>query len=621
MNSYCPECQTTFDRGVGICPRDDTELVPTDQRDDPLEGAVLDERYRLETLLGAGGMGVVYRATQLAVDRDVAVKILRHELGDDSLAHERFSREAKHISSLRHPNIVQLIDFGRDVDLDAWFLVMEHVEGHSLADLLSDGRLAWELALEIVYQVCGALLASHEREMIHRDLKPENLHLMPVADGTLQVKVLDFGIARCLEHTTQLTESGMVCGTPAYLAPEQARDGEIGAETDLYSLGICLYEMLTGHLPFEASTPLQLMFKHVHESPAPIRESVPAEAPVDGLQSLLDTMLAKDRADRPESARGIRDRIEEIRRANDRPLRGLSGQDDWRERLGEMVHPRAEDDGEDRRLADRRSVDPLAMTAGTLQTIHPTFKKFEHVSTHEWTGRREAPTDPRQPFAMMETIEAPAETADVPERPEVAESERQEVTEAADDRPSLTMAVAGLSLVAVVLGGVAFAVSGDGGSRPSPEDDEPTARQPEGDPSVVASGDDGPETTEGRPDAGRAGVDRGARGDLRADTGSAGAAVGQTGGSEAPADDSREAPPDTKRPASSSGGGEQPPPIESPPSGETRAAAGPERATDEGDAAAEPATPEASAETASEPTEDSEKSVEEMLDQLEHDRE
>lgn len=492
MNFYCPACHSTFDRRLDTCPHDDHALIPADQRDDPFEGTVLDDRYRLEALLGAGGMGMVYRSTQLAVDRDVAVKLLRNELDTDGRAHERFSREAQHISSLRHPNIVQLIDFGRDAELDVWFLVMEHVEGRSLADLLSQGRLSWELALEVVYQVCAGLTASHDREMIHRDLKPDNLHAMAVADGTLQVKILDFGIARCLEQTTQLTESGVICGTPAYLAPEQAMDGDIGPETDLYALGVCLYEMVTGRLPFEADSGVSMMVKHVSESPAPARDYLPDEAPVDQLQSLLDDLLAKQPEARPDGAGEVRSRIETIRESAGRPRLGLAGEHDWERRLDELVHSRLEGDGPDGQLANRRTVDPLAMTAGTLQTIHPTFKKYDLASTREWSGRNDPVTEdavrgthgptpagdgaPALPGAAARSdpadpstgVPVDDETAGSPHRPdEPPESAATSPSaDRSDDRWRLTAIVAVLASLAGILAGVALSIGPNGGSSP-----------------------------------------------------------------------------------------------------------------------------------------------------------
>ena len=444
VNSFCPECQSTFTRAVGICPHDDTELVPADDREDPYEGAVLEDRYRLESLLGAGGMGMVYRSTQLAVDRHVAVKILRNELDSNPQANARFTREAKSISSLRHPNIVQLIDFGRDPELEAWFLVMEYVEGRGLADLIEEGRLAWELALEVVYQVCGALLASHEDEMVHRDLKPDNLHLVPVADGTLQVKVLDFGIARCLEQTTQLTESGVICGTPAYMSPEQAEGGEIGPGTDIYALGICLYEMLTGRLPFAAESGLQLMLKHVTDKPAPIRGQLTEEAPVDRLQNLLDKMLAKDIADRPDSARQVRTEIEEIRQSIGQPLHRLAGDYNWERRLDEMVLPRVEATEEHEgkqasQLANRQTVDPLAMTAGTLDTLHLTFKKFDLADTNSYSIEDLQATEQRPHTPHRTTTAEVPDSQDLQDNPVAAPNDADTVESPAADESTDTV--------------------------------------------------------------------------------------------------------------------------------------------------------------------------------------
>jgi serine/threonine protein kinase len=286
--------------------------------DDPLIGATIDGRFAIERSIGVGGMGTVYRAKQLSVGRDVAVKVLRAELTGKEVALERFFREAKTISQLTHPNIVRLIDFGQDREFDVLYLVMELVSGTNLGDLLRQGRLRVALALEVAYQVCGALTEPHAAGVIHRDLKPDNLLLMPVSDGTIQTKVLDFGIARALEtNETTLTATGMICGTPAYMAPEQAQNEALDPRTDLYALGVILYEMLSGWPPFSGTSSLQIMLKHIQEMPVRLRDLLPPATLPEQVEELVYQLMHKDRDERPKSAREVRDRIDDLRRAFD----------------------------------------------------------------------------------------------------------------------------------------------------------------------------------------------------------------------------------------------------------------------------------------------------------------
>ncbi len=319
MKLYCPECKTIYeDEEFESCPEDGARLFTLETEiDDPLLDATIDGRFRIDSRIGQGGMGSVYCGTQLSVGRQVAIKVLRDELLDREVALERFWRESKIISELTHPNIVRLIDFGQDRERDLLYLAMELVDGFNLGDLLERGRLRIAMALEIVYQVCGALTEPHARDVIHRDLKPDNLLLVPVSDGTVQVKVLDFGIARAMEANTQLTATGMVCGTPQYMAPEQAQNQSLGPPTDLYALGIILYEMLCGIPPFTGNNSLQIMLQQIQTVPAPISQYLPPSALPDQIEDLVKDMLTKQPSGRPQSAREVRDRIDVIRRAYD----------------------------------------------------------------------------------------------------------------------------------------------------------------------------------------------------------------------------------------------------------------------------------------------------------------
>jgi serine/threonine-protein kinase len=222
---------------------------------------VLDEKYRLEQLLGRGGMGAVYRARDMRLDRLVAVKVVRAELLGDPEARRRFRREAQIVARLQHPGIVAIFDYGSLPDGGA-YLVMELVRGEDLRRVLvREGSLEPERATRILSSVCSAIEAAHRQGVLHRDLKPENI-LLPGDD--CEAKVLDFGVAKIIDRDrrdatmadsgTVLTVEGAVVGTPAYMAPEQLRGQTPDARTDVFSLGVIAYEMLTGNLPFGRGT-------------------------------------------------------------------------------------------------------------------------------------------------------------------------------------------------------------------------------------------------------------------------------------------------------------------------------------------------------------------------------
>ncbi len=315
MPQFCPECARTFDDDtLRLCPHDGSRVFSLERGKDPMIGLVIDDRFRIEKLIGEGGMGTVYRGVQLSVNRDVAIKLLRPEMANREIALERFFREARTISQLTHPNIVRLIDFGQDREHDLLYLVMELVNGFDLADLLAKGRMRVQLALDIAHQVCGALSEPHAAGVIHRDLKPDNILIVPMADGTVQAKVLDFGIARALEQNTQITATGMVCGTPAYMAPEQAQNETLDLRADIYALGVIFFEMLSGWPPFIGTNSLQVMIKHIQEEAPTLRELLPGGSLPVSIEELTASLLAKSRDKRPATARIVRDRIEVIQR-------------------------------------------------------------------------------------------------------------------------------------------------------------------------------------------------------------------------------------------------------------------------------------------------------------------
>ncbi len=231
--------------------------------------AALSGRYELGDRLGSGGMSNVYRATDLTLERTVAVKILAEHLSDDDRFVARFRREALSVAKLIHPNIVQVYDTG--IDEGRHYIVMEYVEGRSGAQILqSQGPLDPEIAAEAGIQACAGLDYAHRRGIIHRDVKPGNLMVVggPVGGGAMTIKLTDFGIARAIAQT-RITQVGSVVGTAAYLAPEQVRGEEATPATDVYALGVVLYQFLTGRLPYEGSSLAELAVRQQNERPLP----------------------------------------------------------------------------------------------------------------------------------------------------------------------------------------------------------------------------------------------------------------------------------------------------------------------------------------------------------------
>ncbi len=298
----CPQCDAVYDSSLHFCLNDGTPLVPPGD----LTGKLLDGRYRMEEVLGRGGMGVVYRATHVHIDMPVAVKVLNPELVSNQAAIERFRREAKAAGRIHHPNAIQVTDFGVAEDKTV-YLVMELVDGQSLRDLIWEKKqFEARHAVTLMAQICSAVEAAHHSGIIHRDLKPDNI-MIKTRDGVEQVKVLDFGIAKLKQisptdkaPTHSLTEIGTVIGTPVYMSPEQCRGKELSPGSDIYSLGIITYEMLCGDPPFDADSPVEIVAKHLKDKPRPLRELRPA-IPV-ALEQVVMRAIEKDPARRPSSA-------------------------------------------------------------------------------------------------------------------------------------------------------------------------------------------------------------------------------------------------------------------------------------------------------------------------------
>jgi eukaryotic-like serine/threonine-protein kinase len=283
-------------------------------RDDPadfddLVGQIVADRYRVESLLGTGGMGTVYRAQHVRMRKTVALKVLHRPMLHLPEMVARFEREAIAAARIDHPNVAGATDFGR-LDNGSLYLVLEYVEGLSLRRIIAEaGALSVDRALGIARQIALALGAAHATGVVHRDLKPDNVMLVSRGEQTDVVKVLDFGIAKlALEESGRaLTQMGSVFGTPEYMSPEQASGQAVDYRTDFYSLGIVLYQMLTGRLPFVADEAIAILAQQITADPPSLPDSIPQ--PVD---ALVKHLMAKDAERRPLSAEVLCAQIDEL---------------------------------------------------------------------------------------------------------------------------------------------------------------------------------------------------------------------------------------------------------------------------------------------------------------------
>ncbi len=311
----CWKCGATFRDEKTTCPEDGARLldISPDDLDDPFIGELFDGRFRIIRKLGEGGMGSVYAARQMDFEREVALKILKADYLRNENIRKRFMYEARTISNLRHPNALRLFDFGQAPN--AFYMVMELLEGESLADRLAYRFLTYREILGTVPPICGVLGEAHENDVIHRDLKPENIFLVEVNGSADFPKLLDFGIAKHLTDET-MTQSGTLWGTPAYMSPEQAKGETVDASADVYAIGIMLYELICGNLPFHSSTQMGLAMKHISVPARPLSSIPGLDSVPEELDALILRMLSKDKSERPtdmvelaESLNDIRERL------------------------------------------------------------------------------------------------------------------------------------------------------------------------------------------------------------------------------------------------------------------------------------------------------------------------
>ncbi len=321
----CPSCKSEFGGGEVFCPNDGARLVthsqqmsaPSGVASDPLVGTILSERYRILRQIGEGGMGLVYEAVHVTIEKRVALKVLRDDFSSRPEVVERFKQEAKSATKIGNEHIVDISDFGVTPSGASYF-VMELLEGEDLANVLQrDGTLPIERAAKILLQCCKALGAAHAKGIVHRDMKPENIFLTTRDERTDFVKIVDFGIAKMSDIETvgapgrKLTKTGMIFGTPEYMSPEQAAGkASLDHRVDLYALAVIFFEMITGRVPFIGDTFMGILTQHMFEDPPQLHEVNPHVAVSTSLAGFIYRGLAKEPDERYQSCEQMASALE-----------------------------------------------------------------------------------------------------------------------------------------------------------------------------------------------------------------------------------------------------------------------------------------------------------------------
>jgi serine/threonine protein kinase len=352
-----------------------TPLTDPTPNPNNLVGQVIADRYRVDKKLGGGGMGEVYLAEHVRLQRKCAIKVLRHALSDDADSRGRFEREARNASLISHPNVAQVYDFGEHGNL--WYLCMEFIEGKSMQDVIEkDGVMHPDMVADIIMQAASALEAAHAQHVLHRDVKPDNIMLARNTDGTYLVKLVDFGIARALQSTDKrMTQTGMVVGTPEFMSPEQIAGEELDGRSDLYSLALVAFVGLTGDNAFPDTGSMESLILRLTSRPRTLIEVRQSVQWPPKLQNVFDKALAPHRDDRHENV---------VDFAGDLSSAIV------------MMSP-SETQAFYRKALEARSVNPVALTPSATPAKAATSKTRDKVAKSK-KDADPAPPPPQQPY-------------------------------------------------------------------------------------------------------------------------------------------------------------------------------------------------------------------------------